>query len=69
MIANVGCQLDSGRRISKASPGVSVKAFLETINEEGAPALNEDSNIQYVWELDGKKGRKSWLAWCATPFL
>lgn len=59
MITNVGCQLDSGKGISKASPGVSVKAFLERINEEGAPALNEDSNIQYVWELDGKKEEKA----------
>lgn len=69
VITNVGCQLDSDKGIGKASFGVSVKAFLERINEEGAPALNEDSNIQYVWELDGKKGRKRWLAWCAIPFL
>lgn len=48
--------------ISKASPGVSVKAFPERINEEGAPAFNEDSNILYVWEQDGKNRRKKKLA-------
>lgn len=62
MITNVGCQLDSGRGISKAPPRVSVKAFPERINEEEAPALNEDSNILYVWEQDGKKRRKKKLA-------
>lgn len=39
-----------------------MKAFPERINEEGAPAFNEDSNILYVWEQDGKNRRKKKLA-------